>query len=243
MVLTGEELVQRLKENPNLINDKFFVFTLKSNYVLCSHIEPRQHHQYYRIYGYSLLFKREKSRYYAFSCGKGFESSSIEMAYEITKEDYKQIVGHLQEANHKISDYILSQPSFVGKPEDTRYIFIAGEVFSIIPFGLKQNPDYEKKDNPKARYGKSKYIYYSDLEIAVIRVQNTGFNWNFYPPKTDNELGKHKTKEPGRIYSDNDFKEIPLKIYVSVVDKIVRALDSTSKRINEIISTKLYMPI
>ena len=64
---------------------------------------------------------------------------------------------------------------------------------------------------------------------------NNYWNWSYYPPKVDNELGEHKTIKPGRLYSDEDFKEISLRACCHIVINIATALDEVSKRIKGLI--------
>ncbi len=234
--ISGEQLRKSLKLNTNLINDEYFIFKLCNGCILCTHIESWNHKQYHRIYGHSLKFVWYKHRYYAFATSKGFESSDIDFAYNITKRQYESIVVYLGEQNKKIFDYIKLQPKFIGKDDDVRYMLINGICFYIIPHGFKNNPDYNKPQPKfgKYQFGKSKYIYYSKFAIALIRPNNY-WNWSYYPPEVDNELGEHKTIKPGRLYSDEDFKEISLRACCHIVINIATALDEVSKRIKGLI--------
>ena len=84
---------------------------------------------------------------------------------------------------------------------------------------------------------KARYVYYSNYCFSLVFPKRTYGNWWYYPPKmiSDDTSITKRCHKPGRLYSDNDFKELSFGTYRKAHHVITRALIELSKNINEIL--------
>ena len=105
--------------------------------------------------------------------------------------------------------------------------------FRILPYGLVKNENWDKETS---MFGKARYVYYSNYCFSLVFPKRTYGNWWYYPPKmiSDDTYIMKRCCKPGRLYSDNDFKELSFGTYRKAHHVIIRALIELSKNINEI---------
>ena len=106
--------------------------------------------------------------------------------------------------------------------------------FRILPYGLVKNENWDKETS---MFGKARYVYYSNYCFSLVFPKRTYGNWWYYPPKmiSDDTSIMKRCCKPGRLYSDNDFKELSFGTYRKAHHIIIRALIELSKNINEML--------
>lgn len=234
-VILFKDLIKQFPDHnePSILEGETFLFTLSDGKLACTRVRKCFHiGEPTMILGDSYIIDRFS--WHITGDDSSIHLHNIEYAYHLSEDEYNTILEPIKNAANEIENILEKQKCYKGKENSFRYIYTNNVFFRILPYGLVKNENWDKETS---MFGKARYVYYSNYYFSLVFPKRTYGNWWYYPPKmiSDDTSIMKRCCKPGRLYSDNDFKELSFGTYRKAHHVIIRALIELSKNINEIL--------
>lgn len=238
-VILFQELIKQFPNHnePTILEGEHFLFTLSNGTVACTIVKKCFHiGEPTMILGDSYIINNDSFRHVTTNYGS-IHLKDIKYAYHLTIKEYEEILKPLRKCSLVLKGLLDKQEPFKGDFNSYRYIYTNNVFYGVKPQGLIKNENW---NNESSKYGKARFVYYSDFCFSLV-FPDYGGSWRYYPPKigVDSKSGEMKCYAPGRLYSEYDYKELSFSTYRCALMAIKYALKNLDKNINEILVRKV----
>lgn len=237
-VISFQELIKQFPNHnePAILEGEHFLFTLSNGSVACTQVRKCFHiGEPTMILGDSYIINKDGLRHVTTNYGS-IHLKDIKDAYHLTTKEYDDVLEPLRNCSRILDGLLDRQEPFKGDFDSYRYIYTNHVFYLVKPQGLIKNENWS---NETSKYGKARFVYYSDICFSLV-FPDYGGSWRYYPPKVgvNSKNGKTKCYAPGRLYSEYDYKELTFSTYWCASVSIKYALKKLDKNIDEILARK-----